>query len=74
MGGVDRLAQVIATAVRTALETKGMCERGVISGSTVTCNSGSFPYISAVDINLYNDKIVYGQVSADGSFIILGDA
>lgn len=73
MGGVDRLAQVIATAVRIATETKGMCERGIINGSNVTCNSGNFPYVSAVDINLYNEKVVYGQVSTDGNFVILGD-
>lgn len=73
MNGVDRLAQVIANAVRLATETKGKCERGIVNGSNVTCNSGNFPYVSAVDINLYSGKTVYGQVSTEGNFVILGD-
>lgn len=73
MGGVQRLAQVIATAVRTATETRGMCERGIINGSNVVCNSGNFAYTSAVDINLFNGKQVWGQVAEDGTFVIVGD-
>lgn len=71
--GVQQLANVIATAVKTATDTIGMAERGIISGGTVVTTHGIYKIASACPINLYDGRQVWVQVSEDGrTAVVIG--
>lgn len=70
---VQRLATVIATAVRTAQSTVGMAERATVSGDTVVTDHGVYTYDAACPVNLYDGKSVWIQVTEDGTAVIIGD-
>lgn len=70
---VERLASVIAAAVKKANSTVGMAERGVISGTSVITNHGAYTYDCACPVNLYDGKQVWIQVTESGTAVIIGD-
>lgn len=70
---VQKLADVIATAVAEARSTRGMAEIGVVNGSNIVTNRGIFPYDLAVDIALYDGKQVWVQMSEEGIAVIVGE-
>ena len=73
MSEVQRLANVIATAVKQANSTVGMAERGTISGTTVITNHGAYTYDLACPVNVYDGKVVWLQITEDGTAVIIGD-
>lgn len=71
---VKQLADIIAKAVHETHSRVGAIERGIVSGNTVVTNNGAFPYIAVCPIDLYDGKLCYGMVSADGNnFIVVGE-
>lgn len=68
---VQRLASVIATAVKTATSTIGMAERGIISGGTVVTTHGVYRIASACPLNLYDGRQVWCQVTEDGKTAVV---
>lgn len=70
---VQRLANIIATAVAEARSTVGKAERATVSGDSVVTNRGSYSYDLVCPINLYDGKSVWIQVTEDGRAIIIGD-
>lgn len=70
---VQQLASVIAAAVKQANSTVGMAERGTISGTSVVTNHGAYTYSLACPINVYDGKVVWLQVTEDGTAVIIGD-
>lgn len=73
MSAVQELADLIANAVRAAQNTVGMIERGTVSGTNVVTNNGVYAYDLTCPINVYEGKQVYGMVSDEGVFVIVGD-
>ena len=73
MSSISRLANLIATAVKTATNTVGMAERGIISGKTVVTTHGAYTYEAVCPITLYDGKEVWIQITADGTAVIIGD-
>lgn len=68
---VQRLANLIATAVKIATSTIGMAERGIISGGTVVTTHGVYKIASACPINLYDGRQVWVQVTEDGKTAVV---
>lgn len=69
--GVQQLASVIATAVKTATSTIGMAEKGIISGGTVVTTHGVYKIASACPLNLYDGRQVWVQVTEDGKTAVV---
>lgn len=70
---VKQLAQLIATAVKTANSTIGMAERATVSGDTVITGHGAYTYDACCPINLYDGKQVWIQITEDNTAVIIGD-
>lgn len=73
MNDVNRLANTIAGAIRLAHDTNGKAQYGVYNGGRVTVDTGTYPAVKAVPVNLYEGKQVWVQISADGNAVIIGD-
>ena len=71
--GVQELANVIATAVREARSTKGMAQKGVISGDRVIGDNGTYVYDAVCPITLYDNKQVWYVLSDTNVAVIVGD-
>ena len=70
---IQKLADIIAGAVAEARSTRGMAEKGIVNGSDIVTNRGVFPYDLAVDIDLYEGKQVWVQMSEDNVAVIVGE-
>jgi len=68
---IEQLANYLAQCMNK--DDVGMAERGVISGSTVVTDTGSYYYEAACPIDLYTGKQVWVQVAEDGTAVIIGD-
>lgn len=56
------------------VDSDGSIKKGIISGTNVLVEGRYLPFIPAVDINTYNGKIVYVQITSDGfRAILVGD-
>ena len=70
---VQRLANYIATAVKTAKSTVGKAERATVKGGSVATNHGVYGYVCVAPINLYDGKQVWIQIAEDNTAVIIGD-
>jgi len=70
---VQKLANLIATAVKEARSTVGAAERATVSGESVVTSHGVYGYDLACPINIYDGKVVWVQISQDGTAVIVGD-
>ena len=70
---VQRLADLIASAVIYANSTRGMAERAIVSGDTVVTTHGAYAYDVVCPINLYDGKEVWIQLTEDDIAVIIGD-
>lgn len=72
MSEINRLASVIAAAVKQANSTVGMAERGTISGTSVITSHGAHPYDLACPVNVYDGREVWVQLTEDGTAVVIG--
>lgn len=71
---VQTLANLIATAVKTARSTIGMAERAEIKGNTVITGHGVFPFVAICPVDIYDGKQVWIQITEDGrTAVVIGD-
>lgn len=71
---MQRLANLIATAVAQANSTIGMAERATVQGDTVVTNHGAYQYEACCPINLYDGKTVWVQIADGGGVaVIIGE-
>lgn len=70
---VQRLATVIATAVKTARDTVGKAERATISGSSVVTSHGVYGFVCCCPVDIFDGKQVWVQIADDDTAVIIGD-
>lgn len=69
---VQRLAQVIKSAVNNRIRREARALRGTITGGVFQSGSKSFPYRQAVDCNVKDGSRVWAQLTPNGNAVIVG--
>ena len=70
---VLELANTIAKAVKYTQDNSGKAKLGVYNNGFVSTDVGNLAAVKAVPVNLYNGKMVWVQVTANNTAVIIGD-
>ncbi len=64
----------ICKQYKDKIDSQGSIKKGIIYGTNVLVEGHYIPFITAVDINTYDGKNVYVQITSDGyRAIIVGE-
>lgn len=71
MDNIDRLAELLGTAIRAKNTQPYAAQYGRISGSTIILGNRAYPYDVAVDIPIDNGDWVYAVINQSGTKAVI---